>query len=464
MAGRCRTLSALLLAAILVAIAPKDGGATSPAASNPTSGSGPLGRDRPQASSTKEETFRTAIVSVEPTRPLASPSAPRDVSGLQAVLNSLDGQGHARITLLPGHHDLVGLPMDDPCADCPEGKAHARATYGLRVRGTLIEIVGVSPDSVFIHTNAGYGIYFDDCEKCVLSGVTVTGGTRDEDPNAADGAVVVRGSTVTIEDCEIRGNLGDSAAVAAAGSGIAGIVGREASQIGIRDSRIIGNSSDGIVLYRGARAIIKDNVIDGGDRALVDPFGGGRGAGIALWKDADAEIEGNFVTHYWKGIGVFDDAHATVKQNVIEDVVLWGLALSGGAAGTPVADMRENAIFLSAGCGATIDRKDQEGEKPGSLVDNAIVRTGGGGAAAAAAETACRQEALSVGNVPRRFKIDDNLFYANREADGAAGRWDLSEPTFRKKVSGLVKRLEKRPVLAQSRFVKSFYPLPSESQ
>lgn len=456
MARRMRTLGVVALGACLLAIAPRDGGAVTPPAGIPPSGSGIPLRDRPQSSSTTEETTRLAVISVDPTRPLGSNSPAREVSGLQAALNRLEG-GAARIYLQPGHHDLIGIPYDDPtCGPCADANTPALATYGLRITGEGVELIGSSSDSVFIHTNAGYGILFEDCSNCALRGVTVIDGARDGDPNATDGGVVVRGGRVTIDSCAVSGNRGDSAMVATAGAGIAGIVGRDLSDLWIRNCHIAGNSSDGIALYRGARAFVRDNLIDGGSGPSGEAAGWGRGFGLLLRWNANAVIEGNLVTRYWKGIGVFEDARANVKQNVIEDIGLCGVEYSdGGAGGQPIADVRENAIYLTGGCGATFNRKDSEGKRPGSFEENAVVMTGQTDGAAMTDST-CRREALSIGSVPPRFDIEDNLFYANREAGGAAGRWDVSEAEFRKKVRDLVDRLEKRPAVASSRFMRSF--------
>ncbi len=450
-----RTLITVALGASLLLMAPPEGWTTTPPTGVGTSGGGIPLRDRPRTPTTVEEMSKVAVVSVSPTRPLgSSASARHPVSGLQVVLDRLEGP--ARIILLPGHHDLVSLPYEDPaCGGCADPKTRAQAGYGLRITGEAIEIVGASRDSVFVHTNAGYGILFESCKNCLLRGVTITGGARDADPNATDAGIVVRTSLVTIEQCDVRDNVGDPAAVAAAGGGIAGIAAREKSDVWIRDCRIVRNSADGIALYRGARAFIRDNLIDGADKAQGGVVGGGRGVGILMRWNADATIDGNLVTRYWKGIGIFEDARATVKHNVIEDVVLWGIAYSDGGRGQPIADIRENAIYLAGGCGGWIDRKDTEGKRPGGFVDNAVVMTGQM-EALDPPDSTFRREAIAAVSVPPRFRVRDNLFFANREEGGAAGRLDLPEAKFRDKVRDLVERLAKRPALESSRFMRSF--------
>lgn len=465
-----RTLIAVALGASLLLVTPPEGRTTTPPTNPGSSGSGIPLRDRPRTPTTAEEMSKVAVVSVSPTRPLGSTATARhSVSGLQVVLDRLEGP--ARIILQPGHHDLVSIPYEDPaCGGCADPKERAKAGYGLRITGEAIEIVGASRESVFVHTNAGYGILFESCKNCLLSGVTITGGARDADPNATDAGIVVRTSLVTIEHCDIRDNVGDPAA----GAGIAGIAAREKSDVWIHDCRIVGNSGDGVALYRGARAFIRDNLIDGADGSGAaagasggssggaggagGPGGGrrgGRGVGILLRWDANATVEGNLVTRYWKGIGVFEDARATVKQNIVEDVVLWGIAYSDGGRGRPIAEIRENAIYLAGGCGGWIERKDTEGKRPGTFADNAVVMTGQM-EALDPPDSTFRREAIAAVSVPPRFRVRDNLFFANREAGGAAGRLDLPEAKFRAEVRDLVERLAKRPALESSRFMRSF--------
>jgi hypothetical protein len=447
-----RALIVAALGASLLLAAPRQGGADTPPSgpSGPASGT-PL-TDRPQVPTTSDEKARVAIVSVGPTRPLgSSPSTRHPVSGLQAVLDRLDGP--ARILLLPGHHDLAGLPFEDlGCGGCADPKVHPNATYGLRVAGEGIEIVGASRDSVFVHTNAGFGIFFDKCKNCFLTDATITGGVRDADPNATDAGIVVRASQVTIERCDVRANGGDSAG--AEGRGVAGIAADKAD-LWVRDCRIVRNTGDGIALYRGARGFIRDNLIDGADEAH-DAGSATRGVGIMLRWDADATIEGNLITRTWKGIGVYEDAHATVKQNVIEDVALYGIAYSDAGHGRPIADIRENAIYIAGGCGGWIERKDTEGKRPGGFVENAVVMTGRMEAHDSSDPT-FRREAIAAISVPPRFRVSDNLLYANHEEGGGAGRLDMSEEKFRAEVRELAGRLAKRPALASSRFVRSFW-------
>lgn len=471
-----------------------------------TSPASPAAAAAPDTSDTPRVPDVLETLSIPPTRVSGAPlTAERLQSGLQAALDSLAALGRpALVLLLPGHHDLEPVAHVDPsCGNCEDPDTTVSATRALRVSGTGIEIVGVSPESVFIHTNAGYGVLFDGCRDCALRGVTVMGGARDRNARATDAGVVVRESRVTIEGCVIRDNIGDPRVVDSVKVGVIGIAGREGAEITVRDNRIVRNSWDGIALYRGARAEIRDNVIDGVDKAQGETVGGGRGVGIGLTWNARAIVEGNLVTRYWKGIGLFVDAQAEVRQNVVEDVLTWGIAYWDAERGSPVADIRENAIYGTGACGILITREERgeqadsakgtgttgsatrpaaaagdphgtDGngaeddsiapgdavlaiEPPGALVGNAFVMTGQN-PKYDAPDYYCHQEAIAEEAVPEGFEIADNLFFANREARDTKGREDVDADTFQSAVRPLVEMLAARPALRVSRFVRDFAP------
>jgi hypothetical protein len=316
--------------------------------------------------------------------------------------------------LSPGHYVLEPTAYVDPsCGNCEDPAEAVPATLGIRIAGRGIMLRGQHPDSVVIHTGAGYGLLFEDCVGCSLAGVTVTGGTRDADGRATSAAVVVRRSTVTLQHCMIRDNIGDSATVAGTIVGIAGIAGREASDISVRNCTIQRNSWDGIALYRGARAHVTDNVIDGVDKASGARIGGGRGVGIGLTWDARANIQRNLVTRYWKGIGVFVQADADVRHNIVEDVLTWGIALWGPAGATPAARIAGNVVHRTGACGVMIDLPDG-GAAPGSLTDNIILRTGQNDRYDDGTPY-CWQRPVARQRVPAGFIDRGNLLFDNRQ-------------------------------------------------
>ena len=388
---------------------------------------------------------------------------------LRQVTDAID-EG-AQIRLLPGRYVLAPVAFTDTtCGNCEDASEDVPATYGLRISGRRVRLIGDHADSVVIETNAGYGILFEDCEACELVGVTITGGARDADGRATDAAVVVRNSDVVLRDCVLRDNIGDSATVAAVTVGIAGIAGRENSHVDVEGCRIERNSWDGIALYRGARARIHGNVIDGVDQARGAHIGGGRGVGIGLTWDAQADVIGNRVTRYWKGIGIFVDASATVRENVVEDMLTWGIAFWSAGRGAPSARITDNAVFLTGACGVMIAADPPAGDTAataraplgmpvsragGSLTGNAIARTAQD-VRYDSGEPYCEQAALALSHVPPAFVVRGNLLHDNRQPGATTPPEQLARRQFEAAAAPLIQRLRGWDATRDSRFVAEF--------
>lgn len=378
------------------------------------------------------------------------------------------------LRLSGGHYELSPEPyLEETCGNCLDPQTRVEATVGLKVTGRSIAIVGDPTDPAVIHTRSGYGILFEDCTDCRLEGVTITDGIRDADVNATDAGVVVKRSRVRLVGNRIVDNLGDSTLVQRLVVGIMGVTGREGADITLVDCQIIRNSWDGVALYRGSKAILRNNVVDGVDRALGARHGGGRGVGIGLTWDSVADIRGNYVARYWKGIGVFGAARGVVEENIVEDMAAWGLTLWDGGRGHPSGIFRGNVVFKAGACGASISatpppvvRRSGAGAPPpptpaaGCLIGNAFVRTGQN-PRYDSGEPFCTQTAIArdiprAGRDPIFFPIESNLFYRNRESEGQEGRNDQAATIFRDAVQPLVTRLERWSALKGSGFLREF--------
>ena len=373
------------------------------------------------------------------------------VIGLQAVLSGKVDS--LEIYLQPGDYYLSPtLITDSTCGNCEEPNQFVPATAGLEISGSYVRITGPENRSAVIHTNAGYGIYFNHCKRGIIENLSVTGGIRDPDGNATDAAIVVKNSTVTIRNNYIYGNIGDSAIVVKNIIGVMGICGRENSDLTITDNEIIGNSWDGIALYRDATATIIGNLIDGVDKASSKVAGGGRGVAVGITWNARATIDGNLVKRYWKGIGIFVDANVTARNNIIEDILTWGIAYWDAERGKPVGIIENNIIYSTGACGVSITRS-QPGPNPGHLIGNVIVRTAQN-PKYDAPDYYCNQCALSISSKPDNFRIDDNQFFNNRRATETLPDYDLSESEFKKYAEDLQNRLLNSALFQQSDFVK----------
>jgi len=203
----------------------------------------------------------------------------------QGTVDSLE------IYLQPGDYHLSPTDIvDSTCGNCPEPEQFVPATAGLEIAGNYVRIYGPQDRSAVIHTNAGYGIFFNHCKTGIIENLSVTGGVRDIDGNATDAAIVVKNGAVTIRHNRIHDNIGDSSIVVENIVGIMGVCGRENSMMTVEDNEIVRNSWDGIALYRDARATITGNLIDGLDKASAKVAGGGRGVGIGVTWNAQATI------------------------------------------------------------------------------------------------------------------------------------------------------------------------------
>lgn len=364
---------------------------------------------------------------------------------LQAILDTL--RGPALVHLAAGDYHLRPRPYLDPaCGNCQDPAEEVPATRGLRLTGTGLQLLGASPDATVLHTHAGYGVLFDGCDDCGLARLTVADGTRDADGRATSAAVVARGGAVTLRDCVLRDNLGDSAVVHSVVVGVAGVAVREDADVLVEGCRIEGNSWDGIAVYRGGRLTARHNVIDGVDKAAGASMGGGRGTGIGLTWNAEARIVGNRVTRYWKGIGVFGSARAEVAHNVVEDVLTWGMALWGPEAEPPHADFHGNVVFETGACGVILDGGT------GSLRANLFVRTGQD-ARYDDGTPYCVQRPIARHRVPAGLTVADNLVVDARQPGVEVPlEPEADRATLVHRARTLLRHPDAGPALAGSRF------------
>ena len=357
------------------------------------------------------------------------------------------------VHLLPGTYDLNPRAItDSTCGNCEDPSILVACTVGLHIRGGFVHLQGPPDRSAVIRTHAGYGLFIDNCRTAIIENLTITGGERDTSGLATDAAIVAKHSHVEIRRNIIEENIGDSATVSSLVVGIMGICGREGSRLVIADNEIIRNSWDGIALLRGAQAEIGGNLIDGVDKARGSTIGGGRGVGIGVTWDAKATIRGNLVKRYWKGIGLFVDADGVVENNVVEDIITWGISLWDAGKGAPRGFIRRNIIYKTGACGASITRSEEEAV-PGEFVDNIIVQAAQN-PKYDSPDYYCYQCALALHALPAFFKIDRNIFYNNRRATTDLPDRDLDKAGFMRSIGAICHSLAEHPVLQRADFLR----------
>lgn len=278
------------------------------------------------------------------------------------------------------------LFIENLCGNCQDHQTKVQASRGFLIEGKALVILGSGQDSTSLITGAGYGVLFVNSPGSQISNLKITGGHRDRDGNATDAAIVVRNSKVAISKCLITDNMDrpDSLVV-----GIGGIFGREGAELNIHENVIKNNGWDGIALYRGATAIICDNVIDGG-----------RGAGIGVTWDAVAMIYRNTVKNYWKGIGAFGATRVTASNNLVADNLGWGIIATGSA----YMDVTNNLVIHNGNCGLAIWSDSASGRFANNIVADNGWRD----------EWVCPQVGFWNYGYPDRFIISHNDIFENK--------------------------------------------------
>ncbi len=283
--------------------------------------------------------------------------------------------------------------VDSLCGNCLTHRTLVAASSGFRIRGKDLVLIGSGPDKTVLVTHAGYGVFVDRGDVTIRD-LAVTGGERDRDGNATDAAVVVRGGHVILSNLRLRDNTARAESVIV---GIGGVMGREGADLDIRRCRISNNGWDGIALYRGASAVIADNVIEEG-----------RGAGIGVTWDAVALVIRNRVSKYWKGIGAFGSSRVIARNNAVFDNLGWGII----ATGESFLEATQNAIVRNGNCGFAV----WDSTARGTAVNNVI--TGNGWRK----EWVCPCVGIWHAGTQRGFPVRFNDLYAN-----VAGPWRSEE-------------------------------------
>ncbi len=277
---------------------------------------------------------------------------------------------------------------DSLCGNCAQHKTWHTASYGFHIAGKRLRIVGAG-DSTVLVTNAGYGVFFDNCAEGGISQVAITGGIRDTSGMATDAAVVVRNGRVTVRDCLIRDNTQYPESLIV---GIGGVMGREGADLIVINNRILNNTWDGVALYRGANAYVADNIIHKG-----------RGAGVGVTWDATATVARNQVSNYWKGIGAFGSTRVLCYNNVVYNLLGWGII----ATGTAYMDCANNIIYQNGNCGFGLWGMDVYGR----FTNNVVVKNGWRD------QWVCGRVGFQNYGHPNQFAISHNVLWDNVEGD-----------------------------------------------
>jgi hypothetical protein len=238
------------------------------------------------------------------------------------------------IVIRIGRHVAAPADFIDPiCGNCPPEQAvqNIPVKRGFHIRNKSLSLVGESRTATILETHAGYGVLFDNANISRLENLTVTGGVRDENPDATSAAVVVRWTHLTVNNVTISDNLDHAGEGVVAGVG--GIVGREGAKIIANNVRIFNNSWDGIALYRG-----DPEIVNSGPRATLNNVDVdlGEGVGIGATWDSRADITNTRVSRYWKGVAAFGNSQVTLRNSIVRNQEAWGVEAFGAVTLTAI--------------------------------------------------------------------------------------------------------------------------------
>lgn len=263
----------------------------------------------------------------------------------------------AILVVRPGTYSAGTTDYTDPsCGNCaPEDQHAVPATRGFLISGKSLALYGGGEGKTILQTNAGYGFLVEDACEVYASDLTVTGGVRDPDGAAADGAIVVRRARLTLQGVGVRNNTGllpDNGF-----PGIAGLMLRQGADVLVMRSVIDNNSWDGVTVFD-----------DGKLRMYGSRVSRGNGVGVGVTWSGRALLVNNEITGYWKGIGSFVDAQVEARNNTVHHHVGWGVWVTQRAR----LDLYNNTIAYNDLIGVSLDGA----EVTGTFVNNAVAFNG----------------------------------------------------------------------------------------
>jgi hypothetical protein len=311
---------------------------------------------------------------------------------------------HDNVTLQlsPGEYRLPSTPASEEVWDCRGSATMLPTSVGLVISGHRVRLLG-SDNASTIVTDAGFKLYFKDCEDCEVDGLVVSGPFSGAEPDANNAAIVAVRSSVVIRNCTFNDLAGARNDDAPGGDAICA---RKGARLTIESNEIT-SGSWGIVLQKGAQAVIRNNRITG-----MNPVSQHGGA-MLITCDAAATVDRNLVQGFAGGIRVTAKGSLACTANIIEDIQEDGISTAGDNVGRMRID--DNVFFRCGGAGIAIRA---EGDQKATR--NIVVQCGG---------VQPRRSAVYASGAKSDAAVRKNTLYDNTVTDPKLDR-DVSREAF----------------------------------
>jgi parallel beta-helix repeat protein len=224
-----------------------------------------------------------------------------------------------------------------------------------------IHLIGERTDGVIIQGDSlsNSVISIGNCQKTVISGITVKHIVTDDRPSRATG-IFIENSSVEISDCRVVKAVGNGIGVCGNSSaiikrslieknGFCGIrVAGKNTSATIQDCNIINNANQGIFFREGATGFVEKSTVEQNkyDGIVIrdkcenvslknNSFRSNEGNGIRIFNAAQAEVESNICDENEKiGIAIIGTAtKVTLKSNHCKTNQGHGICFAKGASG-----------------------------------------------------------------------------------------------------------------------------------
>jgi Right handed beta helix region len=194
-----------------------------------------------------------------------------------------------------------------------------------------------------------------------------------------------------------------------------GIVAGRQTLLTIENCEILRNALDGISICDDAHAIIRNNLIEGLGSEGLGRISRTSCAAVLIGCDAQAIIERNHVREYDVGISTRGSVDVEVRANIVEGMRNSGIACMADSLAMPRAIIESNVVYLCDAGGILVRGRPRSADAHGRVSRNLIVGTG-------INTDHPSRGAIVLENVPDGFVVHKNTCYDNAKVEDSLNR------------------------------------------